>query len=99
MKIQVDGKDVFELTETKSKVMKNDIPDENFKEDIERRARYVIQHKYERCFQRLKKEWEPKLAKTTKLLPTDNDAFAELVFSQADYKDRSQRDAEEEGIT
>ena len=38
--------------------------------------------------------WEPKLAKKMSSLPTDKNEFAELVFAQPDYKNRSQRDKE-----
>jgi len=95
MKIQVGGKDVFEINETKKKVICNDIPNELFQEDMERRARYIFEHKYEQCMERLKKEWEPKLAQRAGSIPTDKDALAELIFSQPDYKNRSARIIEE----
>ncbi len=94
MKIQVDGKKVFELNTTQEKVIKNDIPSEIFKEDMERRAAYIIEDKYENCFERLKKEWEPKLADRLGSIPTNKDEFSELVFSQKDYKSRSQKEKE-----
>ncbi len=96
MKIQVNGKEILELNETKQKVIKNDILEDIFQEDMERRLAYIWMHKYEKCFERLKKEWEPKLkAKGISSIPLDNDAFAELVFSQPEYKNRSQREVEE----
>jgi hypothetical protein len=94
MKIQVDGKQVLELNETQKKVIKNDILDEIFQQDMERRVHYILTHKYERCFDRLKKEWEPKLRARLPSIPTDPDALAELIFAQPDYKNRSQREAE-----
>lgn len=93
MKIQVNNKEVFDLNSTKQKVIQNDIPSEIFEQDMERRVRWVIEHKYERCMHRLKQEWEPKLAATHNSIPTDPDAFAKLVFSQPDYQSRSQREA------
>ena len=95
MKIQVDNVDVFELNQTKKKVLKNDIHDDEFDSDMKRRVRYIIEHKYEQCFNRLKSEWEPKLsAAGYTMIPTDKDAFAELVFQQPGYKNRKQRDLE-----
>ncbi len=94
MKIQIDGKQVFELNATQKKVIQNDIPSEIFISDMERRARWVIEHKYERCLDRLKKEWEPKLRGRVPSVPTDPDALAELIFSQPDYKSRSGRDVD-----
>jgi hypothetical protein len=45
----------------------------------------------------LKKEWEPKLAANgVTMLPTDKEAFAQLVFAQPNYKSRKQRDIESE---
>ena len=97
MKVQIDGQDLFELTEIQKKVLKNDIKSEIFEEDMKRRIFYIINHKYEQCFKRLKAEWEPKLAKAgVESIPVDKDAFAQLVFSQTDYKDRSARDKEAE---
>lgn len=92
MKVHVDGKLVLELNETKKKVIKNDILEDIFQQDMERRVNWVLSHKYERCFDRLKKAWEPKLKQRLSSLPTDPDALAELIFSQPDYQSRSQRD-------
>lgn len=94
MKIQVEGKSVLELNETKKKVIKNNIPDEIFQEDMERRVHYAIHHKYEQCFKRLKEEWDQKLKDRVDSVPTDPDKYAELVFAQKDYLSRSQREKE-----
>jgi len=99
MKIKVDNKDLFELTEIQKKVLKNDIKSEVFEEDIKRRIFYIINYKYDQCFKRLKAEWEPKLAaKGIESLPTNKDSFAELVFAQSEYKDRSNRDKDSEKL-
>ena len=96
MKISVNDKECFTLTETQKKVIQNDIPSEIFEEDMMRRLRWVLlDEKYNKCFERLKKEWEPKLAASgAKSIPTDKDEFAEMVFAHPDYKNRSQREAE-----
>lgn len=94
MKIAVDGVDLFELNETQKKVLKNDIHEDEFEADMKRRLQYILMHKYERCFERLKKEWEPKLKDLgVKSIPLDNDEFAELVFAQASYKDKKSRES------
>ena len=94
MKISVNDVELFTLSETQKKVIQNDIPSEIFEEDMKRRLQWIlVDEKYKRCFERLKKEWEPKLsAKGMPSLPTDPDEFAELVFSQPEYKNRSQRE-------
>lgn len=93
MKISVDNIEIFRLSETQKKVIKNDIQEEIFEEDMKRRLQYILMHKYERCFERLKREWEPKLkSKGIKMVPTDEEEFAELVFRQPEYQNRSQRE-------
>jgi len=95
MKISVNDEHLFTLTETQKKVIKNDILEEIFEEDMKRRLHYILTHKYERCFLRLKQEWEPKLKDSgVKYIPTDEAEFAELVFSHPQYKNRSQREKE-----
>lgn len=94
MKISVDDKEVFTLSETQKKVIQNDIPSEIFDDDMKRRLNYILMNKYEECFKRLKSEWEPKLAASgVKSVPTNPDEFAQVVFAHPDYKNRSQRDA------
>ncbi len=92
MKITINGNDVFELTETQCKVIQNDIPSEIFDKDMARRTKWVIQHKYDQCFKKLKHEWEPKLKERVESFPSSDREFAKLVFEQGDYESRSQRD-------
>lgn len=95
MKISVDDRELFTLSETQKNVIRNDIHDEDFEADMQRRLQYILMHKYERCFERLKKEWEPKLrANGVDMMPTDPDKLAELIFKQPNYKNRSQRERE-----
>ncbi len=95
MKISVNGKLLLELSEIQKKVICNDIDATTLDNDLKARIAWVLLHKYERCFKRLKEQWEPRLKKAgVASIPLDNDAFAQLVFSQRDYKDRAQRDAE-----
>ena len=97
MKISVDDQEIYTLTETQKSVIKNDISSDVFDEDMKRRLNWVLTHKYEQCFKRLKSEWEPKLAALgVESLPTNPDAFAQLVFARPEYKDRAARDLESE---
>jgi len=96
MKISVDGQELFELTAIQKQVIANDIQDELFDEDMKRRLYYILTHKYERCYERLQKEWLPKLAANgVKSIPMDRDELAALIFAQPEYKNRSARDAHE----
>ena len=95
MKISVDGVKLFELNKTQKKVIENEIPSETLEGDLKRRLQYILTHKYERCFDRLKKEWVSKLeANGVKSIPIDKDALAELIFAQPNYKNRSKRELE-----
>ncbi len=95
MKIVVDGEQILELTEIQKKVILNEICLEKLDSDLKRRLCYILCHKYERCFSRLKTEWDQKLiANGVSSVPTDPEEYAKLVFSQPNYKDSSAREAE-----
>ena len=92
MKVKVNDQDLFELSEIQKKVICNDIHADDFESDMKRRLQYILMHKYEECFKKFKSEWESKLKENgIDSIPLDPDRFAELVFSQSNYKNRSQR--------
>lgn len=93
LSVSVDGKEHFRITKTQKKILKHakKSPDDFVKDQMA----WILSHKYERCMERLRNEWEQKLAdRGINQIPLDDDAFAQLVFSQSDYKNRSQREAE-----
>ena len=92
MKISVNDQEVYTLSEIQKKVIQNDIHADEFESDMRRRINWVLTHKYERCLERLKNEWMSKLKDRMSAVPTDDSAFAELVFDQPDYKSRKQRE-------
>lgn len=93
MKISVNDQELFTLTETQKQVIANDIPSNILDSDLKRRLQYILMHKYERCFARLKQEWDQKLRDNgVQMIPTDPDAYAQLVFNQPNYKDRLARE-------
>jgi hypothetical protein len=94
MKISVDDQELFRLSETQKKVIKNDIHEDIFDSDMKRRLNWVLMHKYERCMERLKSEWMPKIKSKHAMIPSDDDALAELIFSDPEYKSRKARDLE-----
>jgi hypothetical protein len=55
---------------------------------------WILTHKFERCMERLRLNWEPKLKALYPSIPTDDEDFANIVFSQPDYKNKSACDAE-----
>jgi hypothetical protein len=95
MKISVNDQELFKLSETQKKVIKNDIHEDIFEDDMKRRLKWVLfDEKYKKCFARLKNEWEPKLKERgIEMFPSNDEAFAEFIFSQPDYKNRSQRES------
>ena len=99
MKISVDDQELFTLSETQKKVIQNDIHEDIFESDMKRRLQYILMHKHEQCFMRLRKEWDDKLkANGVDSIPLDPEQYAQLVFSQPNYKNRAQREAEEKKI-
>jgi hypothetical protein len=93
MKIFVDTQQILEISDIKKQVLLNELHDHEFEGDMHRRIRYIIVHKYDECFKALKKEWDEKLSLNgVKMVPTDPDEYAALVFSQPDYKNRTQRE-------
>jgi len=96
MKISVNDVEIYTLTDTQKNVIKNEVSSAIFEADMKRRIEWVLTHKYEQCFKKLKAEWDTKLAENgVQSIPTDQDAYAALVFEQPNYKDRATRDAEE----
>jgi len=88
MKISVDDKDLFTLTDTQKKVIKNDIDSNIFDDDMKRRLEYGVMHQYEQSFARLKHVWEPVLSERMAEMPLEPEAFVALVKAQQDYKDK-----------
>lgn len=96
MKISVDDKELYMLSETQKKVIKDYVHEDIFDEDMKRRLHWVLTHLYEQAFKQLKESWDQKLIENkVKTVPTDPDEYAELVFKQTNYKSRKQRDASE----
>jgi hypothetical protein len=98
MKVSVDGAELYTLSDTQKKVIQHVISTEIFDADMKRRLHWVLNHKYDQCFLNLKNEWDSKLAANgVKMIPTDPEGYAQLVFSQPNYKDRAARDKQEKG--
>jgi len=99
MKIKIDDVDFMELENHHKQVLCNDICSGLLEEDLKRRVKYILIHKYEQCLEKMKKEWIPKLkASGAKSIPLDDKEFISLVISQADYKTRTMKEAEEEEL-
>ena len=86
MKIQIDGKDVYELSEFQEKIICCFMNEKYFYEDMKNRINYLLNNRYEECFKKLKNDWEPRLSERYDSLPTNREKLADLIFSQPDYK-------------
>lgn len=92
--VMVNGEALYTLKDHHIQVLCNDIDGNMLLEDLKRRIHWVVMHKYEQCFKRLKNEWDKKLAANgVDMIPTDEAAYISLVVSQPNYKDRKARDA------
>lgn len=95
MKISVNDQELFTISATQEKVIKDYINSDIYENDMKRRITWVINEIHKEAFKRLRDTWEPKLiANGVTSIPTDKDALAQLIFSQPDYKDRSARELE-----
>lgn len=93
MKFLVNDKVVFELSETQVKVIQDNVFSEEFEKIMGERVKWVIERKFLDSLKHLKDEWVPKLKQAgAESIPLDDEKFAELVFSQKDYKARADRD-------
>lgn len=93
--VMVDGVELGRLSPIKKIIVRNDpeIPggaDEAFKRELA----WILTHKYERCFMRLKQAWDVVLEREgAQTVPTDRDAYTQLILQRPDYRDRETRDA------
>jgi len=86
MKFYVDQTQVLELNSTEEKIIQDNIPSALFTSDMERRVSWVITEKLNTSFDSLFAHWLPILQQRYESLPSNRNAFAELVFAQPDYK-------------
>ena len=94
MKIFADDVLIFEISDTDYKILADEISEDKLNEEIKRRIKWIITHKIEGCFKRLKQEWEPKLVTAGyDSLPTNRDKYADLVFKHPLHKNRKKRDS------
>jgi len=81
------------INDTDQKIMKNDLVDLN---DWVQKA---VDGKKNNTWKRFQSEWTTKLMNDesfTDPIPSNKEAFVNLVTARADYKDRATRDAEAE---
>ena len=97
MKISVNDQELYTLTETQKKVIMNDIHADIFKDDMKRRLHYIVMDRiYKKSMEKMRKDWDQQLrANGVKSFPVDNDAYADLVLKQPQYRDYKSRQQKE----
>lgn len=95
MKISVNDEPLYVLSDTQKKVIKHDVLEEIFEDDMKRRLQWVLMHKHDQAYARLKEEWDKKLAENgVRAVPTDPEQYAKLVFEQPNYRSYKQKMAQ-----
>ena len=96
MQVTVDGVDLYELSATDMEILEYVLPSSTLDADCKRRLEWVLKHKIEQCYKRLRREWMPILQQdpSVESVPLEDEAFFNMVKVRPDYKDRESRDAE-----
>lgn len=96
MKVKLDDEVLFEIDERMVKLLAHDLLDPMG--EIKRRLQWVIEHKCERCFERIKQEWTDNTSGPSKLeqtgvtsIPVRKTDLVDLIFSLPEYKNRQAR--------
>ena len=82
------------INDTDQKCMKNDLL------DLDDWVQKAVTGKINNCWKRFQQEWTTKLMNDetfTDSIPSNKEAFVNLVLARDDYKDRATRDAEAQG--
>lgn len=95
MKIFCQDDVIFDLNESKKRVLLNKISVEKFDETIKEMVRWCLQSYCDQAYENLKKEWLPILFKRLKSIPTDEDELVNLILSQPDYRNYSEKQSDE----
>lgn len=93
--VMVNDQHFFDISITKKQILKSCVA-KNFCciEWSKQQLKWILQHKYERCMESLRMEWEPKLiSQGMTQFPIDDNTFSEIVFKNPQYKNRSQRES------
>lgn len=94
MQVKLDDEVLFEIDERMVNLIAHDIIDPI--PDIKRRLRWVIEHKCDQCYVRMKDQWMEKLMADPKVdsIPANKQKFVDMILSHPEYKNRAQREKE-----
>jgi len=91
------NKEYIKIYHLMHSTMEKELEEQEYKEylfDIfKKRMKYILAHKSECCYKRLRKHWCNKLeAEGVKEMTLDVEKFCNQIFSRNDYKNRSERE-------
>ncbi len=94
MQVKLDDEIIFEIDDLMIKLLANDLLDPI--SEIKRRLQYIIEHKCDRCYERMHQEWTKKFSEDPNItsIPSKKRDFVNAVVSHPKYKNRIQRDSE-----
>lgn len=100
MKISVNNRELFEVSEMQKKVLCDYMCSDILENDLNRRLKWVLMHLYQEAFKQFKVRGDKILEQNNvKSVPLDKDEYTALVIAQPNYKDRKARDLEmEQGV-
>lgn len=90
--VSVDNTEVFRISPSQRQLLRfyeNAKSMDYYKEKI----KWILIHKYERCLERLRKNWESNFSQLgIESIPVDNQQFCQMVFSHPTYKSKKERE-------
>ena len=94
--IKVNDIEIFQISNTDEELLGQDLLEVDA--EINRRMQYIIDHKVDQCFKRMKEEWVDSgklegLGVTS--IPTNRDELVALITAQPDYMTKAQKIAKD----
>ena len=92
MQVKLDNEVIFEIDDRMVKLLAHDLLDPIG--EIKRRLRYIIEHKCDQSYERMKAEYMPKFEVDPSIttIPSKKTTLADFIMAHPSYKNRSQRE-------
>lgn len=93
--VKVNNIEIFQISDIQEKLLEHDLLE--IDNEINRRMQYIIDHKCDQCFKRMKEQWvdSGKLEGLgVSSIPTNRDELVTLITARPEYKNRETREAE-----
>ena len=86
MKFQVDGQDVFELSELDMTLLKSQVHEDFLEDELKARYRFIIEHLRDEVWKDFFAHWGEKMMNTGAPIPANKDQFISTVVARPDYE-------------